>query len=156
MVTKHLQQMYWLRDMHLQVAGLVAFFDHMAMETTKLSFCYFSYRYRSLTMHHVKLITHHASRQVEEEALFHMRNALRAYRLSSPGTNCFLAKDPTPSAAITMSPWYFFSPYGVSAVIVTPDSLCCNRATLWLKSTAPSGKALMSSRCRSLQCILQR
>ena len=78
------------------------------------------------------------------------------YLLASPGTSCFLAKDPTPSAAITTSPWNFAWPDGVSAVTVTPDSSCSRRDTLWLNLTVPSGKALISSLWRSLQCILQR
>ena len=139
----------------------LAFFDHMATGTSSVSFvtsltdiCLTDICLTDICLQ--VQISHHVSWQIEEKALHHMRNDQCAHRLSSPGTNCFLAKDPTPSAAITMSPWYFFSPFGVSAVTVTPDSLCCSRATLWLKLTAPCGKALMSSRCRSLQCILQK
>lgn len=73
----------------------------------------------------------------------------------SPGTSCFLAKDPTPSAAMTMSLWNVASPSGVWHVTVTPESSCSSKVTLWLKFTVPFGNSSKSSRCRSLHSMLQ-
>lgn len=59
----------------------------------------------------------------------------------SPGITSFLANEPTPSAAMTMSQANNASPKGVWHVTVTPDSSCVSFVTLWLNLTVPSGRA---------------